>query len=192
MRLPLWGLGMITTATLLWGVAWSEEKPDAARTLKEVVRAMNKARSYQVELKVEGGFAQGKDHQITEHRVNRSYQAECYGPLMQLPEPRIIRSTEKGAIHSGERWMQLLALPDGAMVERLFHFPQLVLADTILQGGSVTWSEGAKKQVIDGEGLTGVAREVSVDGDRLLVEVPTKVAVQRYTRIQNSGCTAAG
>lgn len=173
----------------------SEKKPDATKMLKKVVRSFAKEKNYQIKLEVRGGFSNTPDHKVPAPRVLQSYEADYLRgsiPVMQVSSPQVIRTPEKGAIRSAGNWMQLLAVSEGAMVERLFSFPDQVIVDAITSGASVSWKASETKKERDGDGLTGVVREVEVQPNVLLVEVPTRVAIKRYTTIQNSGCTSEG
>lgn len=186
---------VLIPAIALAGDEASEKKPDATKMLKKVVRSFAKEKNYQIKLEVRGGFSSTPDHKVPAPRVLQSYEADYLRgsiPVMQVSNPQVIRTPEKGAIRSAGNWMQLLAVSEGAMVERLFSFPHQVIVDAITSGASVSWKASETKKERDGDGLTGVVRDVEVQPNVLLVEVPTKVAIQRYTTIQNSGCTSEG
>lgn len=190
-------LGLVMVPTLASPVFAGDDtkttkKPNATKALKKVVKAFSKQKNYGIKLDVRGGFSQTADHNIPMPTVNRSYKADYYRAILRVAEPQVIRSRNAGAIRSAGSWKQLLAVNDGQLVDRLFSYPDQVIADAIVKGSKVSWKEGTKKLERSGSGRTAVTKEVEVTPNILVVEVPTKVATKRYTTIQNSGCTSEG
>jgi len=165
-------------------------KPKAKSVLKKVVKSFGKQKSYHVELGVTGGFSSSKDHKLSRQQVNQSYEADYYRGLLAMDTPRILRNRDKGAIRQAGSWYQLLAHPDGTLVQRLFHYPDQVIKDALVKGAKVTWVEGETKTVVAGTGHTGVAKTIEVAPERLLIELPKRVALKKYSTIQTSGATS--
>ncbi len=172
------------------GHADEQKRPSAKSVLKKVVKAFGKQKSYHVDLGVTGGFSASEDHTLKSQQVAQSYSAQYYRGLMAVDTPRVLRNREKGAIRQAGNWYQLLAHPDGTMVQRLFHYPDQVIKDALVAGSKISWVEGETKKVVSGTGHTGVAKDVTVSPDKIIIELPRQVSLKKYSTIQTSGATS--
>ncbi|MFQ5654991.1 MAG: hypothetical protein ACE5GW_09700 [Planctomycetota bacterium] len=194
------GLLAVGLAVTFSGFASAEEKktPKPLKVLKKVTRNLAKTRTYRASCEVQGGLSKTKDHQISQMTVRESYQADIYkNNLMYVPELKAYRTSSKGAIYDAttKRWYNTLSLPTGKKLERLFAFPLKILQEASTKPEQIEWlaSPDDEEEVVEeSEGRTAVVRKVHRIPHRMRVRVSDKIALERFTEVQNSGCLSGG
>ncbi|MFN0057680.1 MAG: hypothetical protein ACKVX7_04415 [Planctomycetota bacterium] len=161
----------------------------AKKVLAQSVAKLAKTKSLAVKLDVQGGISQSKDHALSETTVRESYEASIYKGIMHLPKQSAYRTAKAGAISAGGgNYQQILASKEGAKIDRLFGFPLEILSEAANTGLQFEWMDGGERIVEEGgEGKTGVLKKERLAPTRMRVEVPEKVGLDRFTKIQNSG-----
>ncbi len=152
----------------LAGTCVADEKPGKA--LKQAVKTTLKAESYRVEFELEGGFAEGPEHELLERHVGTSVEARSFGRLTAIDAPfrgYRLEDGEVGAINSGGSWLMLTARPTERIAERLFLPLTQVLKEIAAMHRTAVWSE---------------------DGTQLQVTGTSKLAVALFNGYQSAGC----
>lgn len=215
------GLALLIGLPALAGPEQPAKQESEAKALQRLVKAFGKLESYAVTAHVEGGQAEGAEHRITKSSVNTTYTALVYGPVCKVEAPKEAfraRLGEGGAIGNGTRWVTMLSTDEGRLLERLFQRPEAVLAECMRMKALARWvappagsqpAPGEAPAVDDGEGNPedGAAGTKVRGGDdededglasqapasnHLRISAPSTVAIEHFTRIQNSGCFAEG
>ncbi|MBX3470979.1 MAG: hypothetical protein KF878_29275 [Planctomycetes bacterium] len=207
------GVRAVALLIALPGLAAAQE-PEA-KAVQRVVRNFGKLRGYAVTAEVEGGQARGADHRITNHTVNTTYSALVLGTVCRVDAPRRAfrpRAGQGGAVEDGVRWCAMLATDDGRRMERLFTRPEAILAECLRLKGAARWVTGttpapaaevALSQRDDDDDQPRGTKTRDKDDDpgqappapasnHLRIVGPQTLALEHFTRIQNSGCFTEG
>lgn len=199
--------GWLLSAVMLAGVGLQasdppgEKAPDPAKALRKVSKDFLRHSSksgYSAHLVIEGGMANSSDHKIIDQAVSEDYFGLIRGPLMHMPEQQIFRTLDKGAQFDGDIWRVLQSTADGKKLDRLFTFPERLLADASSRGSKVQWLESTvkprkvKREVPLGGTAVGSSEQEEMVYHRLRVTLPDKMALQYFIEVQNSGCLSGG
>jgi hypothetical protein len=192
-----------------------QEPEDEGKAVQRIARAFTKLKSYAMDCQVEGGQAEGADHRITTSTVNTTYTAVVNGTVCRVDAPKQAfrpRLGEGGAIQNGVRWGAMLSTDEGRLMERLFDRPEALLAECVRLKRAARWvlpeggqpepaapsvdagdegpqPDGTRERDDDDDGQASRVRIVS---NHIRIEGPPTVALDRFIRIQNSGCFSAG
>lgn len=183
--------------------------PSATKILQESFNNLVKAKSYRARISVVGGVTQSKTHKVTARTVNDTYTGAVYGQVMEVSSPRSFRTPwQRGAIKKDGRWKNLVAARDGARMDRLFVWPQVVMQRALKYKSSATWIDRNKKKSSGKKSSkkkiskksksskTGVAKGDDEDTvyfpGTIRVEAPTREALKHVVEVENSGCLSAG
>jgi pSer/pThr/pTyr-binding forkhead associated (FHA) protein len=134
---------------------------------------------------------------LLDQAVEEDYSGLVRGMLMHMPEDKIFRTTDKGALFDGDIWRVLQSTAEGKKLDRLFTFPERLLSEAAKKPQKVEWlasKEKPSEEVREGAtGKTAVAgREESRLYHRLSVTLPEKTALKYFIEVQNSGCLSGG
>ena len=199
--------GWLLSVVMLAGVGLQasdsreEKAPDPAKALREVSKDFLRHSSksgYTAHLVIAGGMANSSDHKIIDQAVSEDYFGLVRGPLMHMPEQQIFRTLDKGAQFDGDIWRVLQSTADGKKLDRLFTFPERLLADASSRGSKVQWLESTvklrkvKREVPLGGTAVGSSEQEEMVYHRLRVTLPDKMALQYFIEVQNSGCLSGG
>jgi len=199
--------GWLLSAVMLAGVGLQasdsreENAPDPAKALRKVCKDFLRHSSksgYSAHLVIAGGMANSSDHKIIDQAVSEDYFGLVRGPLMHMPEQQIFRTLDKGAQFDGDIWRVLQSTADGKKLDRLFTFPERLLADASSRGNKVQWLESTvkprkvKRAVPLGGTAVGSSEQEEMVYHRLRVTLPDKMALQYFIEVQNSGCLSGG
>jgi len=126
MKMHVVGVGL---AVLALTVPASAKDEAASKAVKRATKSMSKLKSYRVRASVQGGMAQGKEHKITQSRVNENYDCEVNGALAHIrgsKEAFRLRAGKEGSgtIKEAGVWKAILGTPEGKVIERLFQRPE--------------------------------------------------------------------
>ncbi|MGE4620488.1 MAG: hypothetical protein AAEJ04_11835 [Planctomycetota bacterium] len=198
--LTLLAIGLVSTVVVS-GSEIADTAPDPVKAVRSIAKDFIKLAAkvgYSTQLTIAGGMAKSNDHQIVDQAVSEDYSGLVRGPLMHMPEAQIFRTTDKGALFDGEIWRVLQSTADGKKLDRLFTFPERLLAEAAQRPQKVEWldSEDQKPKPETSDeprGKTGVAdRESDRDYNKLRVTLSDKTALQYFIEVQNSGCLSGG
>lgn len=191
-----------------------QEPEDEGKAVQRIARAFTKLKSYAMECQVEGGQASGADHRITTSTVNTTYTAVVHGQVSRVDAPQQAfraRLGEGGAIQNGARWGAMLSTDEGRLMERLFDRPEALLAECVRLKRAARWvlpegglpappptvdtadgdepqPDGTRERSDDDDGES----RVRIVSNHIRIVGPATVALERFIRIQNSGCFSAG
>ena len=193
---------MLAGAALQASDSGEENAPDPAKALRKVSKDFLRHSSksgYSAHLIISGGMANSSDHKIIDQAVSEDYFGLVRGPLMHMPEQQIFRTLDKGAQFDGDIWRVLQSTADGKKLDRLFTFPERLLADATSKGNKVQWLESTvkprkviKREVPLGGTAVGSSEQEEMVYHRLRVTLPAKMALQYFIEVQNSGCLSGG
>ena len=218
------GIALLIFSGLSSGTAFSAPpKKNDAKNLpkpwKHLVAAIKnfaKQKSYRVTFSVNGGLSFTDDHSLRQTIVRLNYEASIHAagklPLMAVRSPRAFRTYKKGAILDSGIWRGISYDMRGQKMDRLFRFPDKLLARALKYAKNATWLEDEDEGKDDGKkkrekkkkkksgkskGRTVVAKRSSKDTPTVLprfigVEVPPKEALQHFVEVESSGCFGGG
>ncbi len=198
---------VIPTGTCL--EAGEKKPPSPRKVLVKALKNLQKSGSYRTRVRVSGGVTERKDHKVLTPTVARSYEGEVFGRVMKVSHPSVFRTAKQGAIRTGGTWKSLLAAREGVTLDRLFLFPDQILAKAVKHSKTAQWVESksakSKKKKKesdadekDGDKNSGRTVVVKKKGDsvpfpgRIRVEAPAKESLQHVLTVQNSNCFGAG
>ena len=199
------GVGIVVVADQPDPKKQRAKAPNASRVFRDAVRkldAVSRQSGYQVQCDVQGGLSKKADHKVWMFQVYEQHHGQVRGDLMYMPERKIYRTPQKGAILIGEYWMPLFNDPAGERIQRIIAFPAQVLLDALSSKAKIEWIEPPEKIDIndpdyvepmdaplepDEGGGTSVVEKKQPSYRRIKVEAGEKVAVHYFNQIQNSG-----
>jgi hypothetical protein len=201
----------------------AEAKPPAAsKQFGAALKNFAKATSYKVEVAIEGGISGTPDHQVRDVTVNEKYAGAIHDKVMHVPELKAYRTTSAGVISSDGVWKQILADQRGVRLDRLFSFPEKLLARAAKHAAKAEWLDAGPKEKAEDAGearssakkaaektekssgaekdpkkgrtvVKGASKPDGAAVPRLLrIEVPPKEALTHFIEVENSGCMSAG
>jgi len=196
--------------------------PSPVKVLQAAVKNLAKQKGYRVGVDILGGLSMTEDHAVSLKNVQSSYHGEVFGPLMKVEDPKVFRTTKGGAAFIDGQWRHSLGDPKTVLLERLFAFPEVILAKAVKNApASGQWvkdsetlvksevSRGDDRVVIPSDddetdsprGRTVVAKKkVAASPEEefyktyrvIRVEAPFQEALQNFTEVQNSNCFGCG
>jgi hypothetical protein len=206
-------------------------KPSAAKrmspvkALQDAVKNLAKAQSYRADCTIEGGLSDREDHEVTERTVGESYSGEVFtsqpATLMHVPKVKAYRFPKKGVVYVEGAWRNILTYPETVRLDRLFTFPEVILARALTNAPKgARWLEPKKEDQDDSdedsdesdeESDTKVKKENEkaspgktvarpseskpAEGPQprvVHIDVPPEEALKSFIEAQNSGCMSAG
>ncbi len=197
-------LGVICVAALAICVgplfADDSAPPNPLKALKKATRnlVLEARQGYRAGCDVAGGLSTKADHSLTSTTVRETYRGDIHGDIMSVPDMKVFRTDEKGAVFDGVRWYALQALPEGKKLDRLFAFPAHLLTTALRSPESIEWLPSTEEADVveaeEGLGRTSVVKKLTQEQlyHRLRVKVPDKEALQYFVEVQNSGCLSGG
>ncbi len=186
--------------------------PSASKILLESYKNFVKSKSSRAKISVVGGVTESREHKVSARTVNDTYTGAVHGRIMEVSNPRAFRTQKSGAIRKDGRWKSLLAARDGARMDRLFIWPQIVMQRALRYKGNAEWidtnkskkkkksSKSSRKKSgksSTSRSKTAVAKRGDTDTTTyfpgtIRVEAPTKEALKHVIEIENSGCLSGG
>jgi len=114
--------------------------PSPVKVLQAAVKNLQKQKGYRVGVDILGGLSMTEDHAVSLKNVQCSYHGEVFGPLMKVEDPKVFRTTKGGAAFIDGQWRQSLGDQKTVLLERLFAFPEVILAKALKNApASATW-----------------------------------------------------
>ena len=189
--------------TLGTGVALAADKvkiPNPKAMLKQVAKNLAKAKSFNVSCDVVGGISTSAKHEVSQVTVDKDYAGNFYRTVMHMPKEGAFRTPKAGAIRNGGNWYKIQSLRAGRMIDRLFQFPQKVLADSLEKPKNVEWIwVGDEQPAVTEEKVEKGGTKVVWDKTKnkgiphtLRVTLPPKQSLDKFIMVQNSGCISGG
>lgn len=187
------------------------ETPSASKILEESFKRLVESKSYRTKISVEGGVTQSRLHKLSTKTVDDTYIGTVYGGVMQVSNPRAFRTptSGRGVIRKDGQWKQILAAKDGARMDRLFIWPQILMRRALKHKSTAAWidngnrgtkhvskKEQKKSSSTSRRGRTGVTRTGEDEASRfpgtIRIETPTREALKHVIEVENSGCLSGG
>ena len=202
LRITIVALLVVSVASA-WSFAGSvavDRAPDPVKAVRKAAKdflRLTLKKGYSTSVSIAGGMAASSDHKILDQAVEEDYSGLVRGMLMHMPEDKIFRTIDKGALFDGDIWRVLQSTAEGKKLDRLFAFPERLLSEAARKHQKVEWlasKEKPSEEVREGTtGKTTVAgREENRLYHRLRVTLPEKTALKYFIEVQNSGCLSGG
>ncbi len=220
MRKSAIGLAVVAGLLLVLGPAdvfagGKRKTPSASKILLESYKNFVKSKNYRAKISVVGGVTESKAHKVSAKTVNDTYAGAVHGRVMEVKSPRSFRTQKSGAIRKDGRWKSLLAARDGARMDRLFVWPQVVMQRALRYKGTAEWIDTNKdknkkksrkssrkksgksstsrgKTAVAKKGDTETTTTTTYFPGTIRVEAPTREALKHVIEIENSGCLSGG
>jgi len=166
----------------------SKKPPSPSKALREAAKNLAKAGNYNAKVTIQGGISDNPEHKITEPAVNEAYEGEVFGPLMHVRSIGTVgpafRYEKKGVVFVDGDWRNMLSDRKAILCQRLFTFPESVLAKAIVYSAKgATWlpvdpatvkapdKEGEASVDAEGAGGNGGSAEPGTSGETTKGEV---------------------
>ena len=107
------------------------KQPSPVKVLQAAVKNLEKQKGYRVGIDILGGLSMTEDHAVSQKNVQSSYHGEVFGPLMKVEDPKVFRTVKGGAAFIDGQWRHSLGDPKTVLLERLFAFPEVILAKAL-------------------------------------------------------------
>ncbi len=217
-----WGLWVLSLGALGTSAANADQRKDVpapASILAQAYKNLVKSGSYETTIAITGGVTKRDDHKVTHPTVRQNYEAAVVTsprrPIMKVTRPRAYRTPSGGAIESAGIWRNIHSDRQGKRMDRLFAFPETVLARALKHKRAAEWverskkkkkgakrSKGKKDEKLSSDAKTKKKGKTSVAKGRdaekpplpgyIRVNAPTKEALQHFIEVENSGCFGGG
>jgi hypothetical protein len=188
------------------------------KVLQAAVKNLQKAKGYRVDVEIVGGLSMTEDHAVSQKNVQSQYSGEVHGPMMKVEDPKVFRTVKSGAAFIDGQWRYAVSDPKTLLLERLFTFPEVILAralrnapsngkwvkesEVLVKGDSVRTDvvEIPSDEEETPEGRTVVVKKKATTPEEeffktyriIRVEAPPQEALQNFTEVQNSNCFGGG
>jgi hypothetical protein len=153
-------------------------RPDAR--LLEAVKGLKAHPGYKVRMSVTGGLSDRADHAVTTLTVNDQYGGEVFQGVMSVTSSptypfKAFRTPKKGVSYVEGMWRPILAHLQGVRLDRLFAFPEDVLAQALKHSRTARWADleqrrAAASEDEEDETNDGIAEDEDDAGDDEEVE----------------------
>ncbi len=136
------------------------QEPDPHKTLQEVAKNLSKATNYRTGVRVEGGYSDREDHDVTERVVGEAYEGEVFGSMMHIPKSKAFRYPTKGVAFIDGSWRDILSDQKTTLMNRLFTFPSVLLSRAVALP-----AKNARWLTVEEEKARGVAADDEDEDD---------------------------
>ena len=191
-----------------------KKTPSPYSQLAKAAKNLSKIKGFKTTLTVQGGLSNTKDHKIHQFAVKDSYQGDIYKGLIHISAQESYKTPRKGVRFFQGAWRNIYSDAQGKKLQTFFNFPQEVLKQALRHAKrSGRWldadqaaNEGEKKPAkpvealeLEGSGRTVVSKK-RLSGEEveaimptiMLVETPTREALNHYLTVEKSGCLGGG
>jgi hypothetical protein len=122
-------------------------RQSASSALSLAAKNMTKAKSYKVNVNIEGGISSREDHKVTEKTVGESYEGEVFGSMMYIPRMdsqtlsgvKAFRMPKKGVAYIQGSWRRIDSHTVTNRMHKLFTFPETILSRAIANANTAQW-----------------------------------------------------
>ena len=191
-----------------------KKTPSPYSQLAKAAKNLSKIKGFKTTLTVQGGLSNTKDHKIHQFAVKESYQGDIYRGLIHISAQESYKTPRKGVRFFQGAWRNIYSDAQGKKLQTFFNFPQEVLKQALRHAKrSGRWldadqaaNEGEEKPAkpveeleLEGSGRTVVSKK-RLSGEEveaimptiMLVETPTREALNHYLAVEKSGCLGGG
>ena len=192
----------------------SKKVPSPYSQLAKAAKNLSKIKGFKTTLTVQGGLSNTKDHKIHQFAVKESYQGDIYRGLIHISAQESYKTPRKGVRFFEGAWRNIYSDPQGKKLQTFFNFPQEVLkqalrhakrsgrwldADRAKAEAGANPAKAAEEIELEGSGRTVVSKKRLSDKEAeaimptiMLVETPTREALDHYLTVEKSGCLGGG
>ena len=191
-----------------------KKTPSPYSQLAKAAKHLSKIKGFKTTLTVQGGLSNTKDHKIHQFAVKESYQGDIYKGLIHISAQESYKTPRKGVRFFQGAWRNLSSDAQGKKLQTFFNFPQEVLkqalrhakrsgrwldADQAAAEGEKNPAKPVEELELEGSGKTVVSKK-RLSGEEveaimptiMLVETPTREALNHYLTVEKSGCLGGG
>ncbi|MEE3055338.1 MAG: hypothetical protein VYB34_16525 [Planctomycetota bacterium] len=205
------------TGLLFAGDSSKKKVPSPYSQLAKAARNLSKIKGFKTTLTVQGGLSNTKDHKIHQFAVKETYQGDIYKGLLHVSAKESFKTPRKGVRFFEGAWRNIHSDPQGKMLQTFFNFPQEVLKQALRHAKkSGRWLdadqpaaeaeknparpaaeeleielEDSGRTVVSKKPLSGEEAE-AIMPTVMLVQTPTREALNHYLAVENSGCLGGG
>ena len=201
------------------GLLFAEESsrkkiPSPYSQLAKAAKNLSKIKGFKTTLTVQGGLSNTKDHKIHQFAVKESYQGDIYKGLIHISAQESYKTPRKGVRFFQGAWRNIYSDAQGKKLQTFFNFPQEVLkqalrhakrsgrwldADQAAAEGEKNPAKPVEELELEGSGKTVVSKK-RLSGEEveaimptiMLIETPTREALNHYLTVEKSGCLGGG
>ena len=204
----------VCAGPLLAKDAPGKKVPSPHSQLVKAAKALSKIKGFKTTLTVQGGLSNVADHKIHQFAVKETYQGDIYKGLIHISAQESFKTPRKGVRFIEGAWRNIHSDPQGKKLQTFFNFPQEVLKQALrhakrsgkwLNAGQAA-AEGRKNPArqadeieLEGSGRTVVSKKRLSEKEAeaimptiMLVETPTREALNHYLTVEKSGCLGGG
>ena len=205
----------VCTGTLFAADAPGKKVPSPYSQLVKAAKALSKIKGFKTTLTVRGGLSNVADHKIHQFAVKETYQGDIYKGLIHVSAKESFKTPRKGVRFIEGAWRNIYSDPDGKMLQTFFNFPQEVLKQALrhakksgrwldadkpaAEAGKNPARPAAEEFELEGSGRTVVSKKRLSEKEAganmptiMLVETPTREALNHYLAVEKSGCLSGG
>ena len=191
-----------------------KKTPSPYSRLAKAAKTLSKIKGFKSTLTVQGGLSNTKDHKIHQFAVKESYQGDIYKGLIHISAQESYKTPRKGVRFFQGAWRNIYSDAQGKKLQTFFNFPQEVLkqalrhakrsgrwldADQAAAEGEKNPAKPVEELELEGSGKTVVSKK-RLSGEEveaimptiMLVETPTREALNHYLTVEKSGCLGGG
>jgi len=200
---------------LLFAEGSSRKKiPSPYSQLVKAAKNLSKIKGFKTTLTVQGGLSNTEDHKIHQFAVKETYQGDIYKGLIHISAQESFKTPRKGVRFIEGTWRNIYSDPQGKKLQTFFNFPQEVLkqalrhakrsgrwldADQAAEAGVANPAKPAEEIQLEESGRTIVSKKRLSDKEAeaimptvMLIETPTREALDHYLTVEKSGCLGGG
>ena len=199
---------------LFAGDSSKKKVPSPYSQLAKAAKNLSKIKGFKTTLTVRGGLSNTKDHKIHQFAVRETYQGDIYKGLIHVSAKESYKTPRKGVRFIQGAWRNIHSDPQGKMLQTFFNFPQEVLKQALRHAKkSGRWLDAEKPVAEAGKEPAKPAEEIELEDSGktvvskkrpagedaeaimptvMLVETPTREALNHYLAVENSGCLSGG
>ena len=204
----------VCTGPLFAGDAPGKKVPSPYSQLVKAAKALSKIKGFKTTLTVQGGLSNVPDHKIHQFAVRETYQGDIYKGLIHISAKESFKTPRKGVRFIQGAWRNIHSDQQGKMLQTFFNFPQEVLkqalrhakrsgrwlnADQPAAAAGKNPARPAEEFELEESGKTVVSKKrPSATGAEatmptiMLVETPTREALNHYLAVEKSGWLGGG
>ncbi len=212
--LPAAAVFSVCTGILFAADAPGKKVPSPYSQLVKAAKALSKIKGFKTTLTVQGGLSNVADHKIHQFAVKETYQGDIYKGLIHVSAQESFKTPRKGVRFIEGAWRNIHSDPQGKKLQTFFNFPQAVLKQALRHAKrSGKWLNADQPAAEAGKNPARKADEIELEGSGrtvvskkrlsekeaeaimptiMLVETPTREALDHYLTVEKSGCLGGG
>lgn len=212
--LPAAAVFSVCTGILLAADAPRKKVPSPYSQLVKAAKALSKIKGFKTTLSVQGGLSNVADHKIHQFAVKETYHGDIYRGLIHVSAQESFKTPRKGVRFIEGAWRNIHSDPQGKKLQTFFNFPQEVLKQALRHAKrSGRWLNADQAAAEAGKNPARQADEVELEESGrtvvskkrlsekeaeaimptiMLIETPTREALDHYLTVEKSGCLGGG